>query len=269
LLVCIIERVVLKEKILLFIPVYNCEDQICRVLAKLLPVQNYFSEILIIDNQSTDSSLEMAKRSLIELGMKKVKIILNTQNYSLGGSHKVAFQYAIDHGFDYLGVYHGDDQADIQDLIPLLEQKQHHKHACLLGSRFHKASKLVGYSSFRTYGNLILNLVCNAVCRARILDQGSGLNFYNVQFLRDRRIWGFPDNLTFNVYMLYHAFFSRASVHFFPISWREEDQVSNAKVFYQGWHILKLSFKTIVTRRKLYDSNSTPKQYSYQVAYES
>jgi glycosyltransferase involved in cell wall biosynthesis len=241
------------EKILVFIPVYNCQDQIGRVLKKLSTHQDVFSEILIVDNRSPDQTIENAKSSISECGLKNVTILKNDQNYSLGGSHKVAFQYAIDHQFDFLCVYHGDDQADINDIVPLIKEGIHHQYDCMLGARFHKNSKLIGYSKFRIFGNIVLNYVCSIPCRKKILDQGSGLNFYKVSFLQDKRIWSFPDNLTFNVYLLFHAYFTKALVSFFPITWREEDQISNAKVMKQGWHILKLSLAAILRPGLIYD----------------
>ena len=43
------------DKILLFIPMYNCEKQITRVLAQLTEeICSYLSEIIIINNRSTD-----------------------------------------------------------------------------------------------------------------------------------------------------------------------------------------------------------------------
>lgn len=39
----------------------------------------------------------------------------------MGGSHKVAFNYAIENNFDYIIVLHGDDQGSISDMIPVLK----------------------------------------------------------------------------------------------------------------------------------------------------
>lgn len=45
------------KKILLFIPMYNCERQIKRVIGRLGGgVQEHIAEVLIADNGSTDNS---------------------------------------------------------------------------------------------------------------------------------------------------------------------------------------------------------------------
>ena len=50
-----------------------------------------------------------------------IKVLKNRENYGLGGSHKVAFNYAIENNFDYIIVLHGDDQGSISDMIPVLK----------------------------------------------------------------------------------------------------------------------------------------------------
>ena len=48
------------------------------------------------------------------------------------------------------------------------------------------------------------------------------------------------DNLMFNCYMLLAAGPLGQSLRFFPISWREEDQVSNVKMFSQATKTLRM-----------------------------
>src|SRR4051794_37417334 len=89
------------ERILVFIPMYNCEKQIVRVLGQFDPkAQAMFSELIIIDNGSKDGSLNAAKQAASQLTQLKCRIFKNDDNYSLGGSHKVAFNYAIQNNFD-------------------------------------------------------------------------------------------------------------------------------------------------------------------------
>lgn len=51
-------------KTLLFIPAYNCEKQLPRVLDQIdVEIIPYLDEVLVIENQSTDGTLEVAKSS--------------------------------------------------------------------------------------------------------------------------------------------------------------------------------------------------------------
>lgn len=233
----------MKKKILLFIPGYNCEKQIVRVLGQLnAKVMKHISEIIFVNNISTDNTenvvLEYSKKHKLPL-----KVLRNDQNYNLGGSHKVAFNYAIKNKFDYVIVLHGDDQGDINDLLPLLEQKEYENYDCLLGARFMKNSKLIGYSKFRTFGNRVYNWLFSIVVHKRIYDLGSGLNMYSTEMLKNNFYHKFPDRLTFNYCMILASHYYKHNIKFFPITWREDDQVSNVKMVSQAFNVLGLLFK--------------------------
>ena len=50
-------------KILLFIPMYNCEKQIVRVLGQLKPdVCRELTEVIVVNNRSTDNGEAAAMR---------------------------------------------------------------------------------------------------------------------------------------------------------------------------------------------------------------
>ena len=232
------------DKIMVFIPMYNCEKQITRVLDQFdKAILKYVSKIVIVNNRSTDNSEEVVLKYIEESNIKEKFVLLrNNKNYNLGGSHKVAFEYAASNNFDYLIVLHGDDQGNIKDLLPYLENGKYKNYDCLLGSRFMKNSKLIGYSKFRTFGNKVYNIIFSLALRKKISDLGSGLNMYNVQIFNGF-YHKYEDKLTFNCYMLLAAKEYNHKSIFFPISWREDDQVSNVKMFSQALITLKIALK--------------------------
>ncbi|MBQ8527274.1 MAG: glycosyltransferase family 2 protein [Lachnospiraceae bacterium] len=231
------------KKMMLFIPAYNCEKQIVRVLAQLdEEVLPYFEEILVVNNRSTDQTEKAVLDYLKENPSLPVKLMRNDDNYGLGGSQKMAFGYAVDHGYDYVCMLHGDDQGDIHDFIPMLEKKIYQKHDCVLGARFMRGSRLEGYSTFRTFGNVVYNFIFAFITRQRIFDLGSGLNMYSTEMLKDRFFEKFPDNLMFNYVMILASHYYKHDIIFYPVSWREDDQVSNVKMMNQAINVLKMAF---------------------------
>lgn len=232
----------MKEKILLFIPAYNCEKQICRVLNQLdHKVLSHITEVMVVNNRSTDNTEQVVLDFIKEHPDMPVRLVRNTENYGLGGSQKMSFLYAIEHGFDYVCMLHGDDQGDIHDFIPMLDRDIHKKHDCVLGARFMRGSKLEGYSRFRTFGNIVYNFIFAFVTRQRIFDLGSGLNIYKTEMLKDRFFEKFPDNLMFNYVMILASHYYHHDLVFYPVSWREEDQVSNVKMMNQALSVLKMA----------------------------
>ena len=230
------------DKILLFIPMYNCEKQIVRVLNQLnKEVCNYLSEVVIINNRSTDNGETVVEEYLEKSKIPvKVNLLRNDDNYGLGGSHKVAFDYAINNNFDYVILLHGDDQGDIANILPYLKSGEYKKYDCFLGARFMKGSRLQGYSKFRTFGNNVYDLLFSIGCGYKIYDLGSGLNMYKVEILKDKFYLKYKDNLIFNYCMVMGSAYYKHKVKFFPIVWREDDQVSNVKMVNQAVTVLKL-----------------------------
>ncbi|MCR5355811.1 MAG: glycosyltransferase family 2 protein [Lachnospiraceae bacterium] len=227
------------DKILVFIPAYNCEKQIIRVLSQFdEEVMKYISGVIVINNRSTDNT------EMIVAAYKKqhpdipLSLLRNNENYGLGGSHKVAFDYAFKNGYDYVIVLHGDDQGRISDFLPVLMSGYYKKHDCILGARFMRGSKLAGYSKFRTFGNAVYDLLFAFVTGKRIYDLGSGLNMYDVKMLKDKFYEKFPDNLMFNYCMILASEYYGHDIKFYPVSWREDDQVSNVKMASQAVKVL-------------------------------
>ncbi|MDY7545039.1 glycosyltransferase family 2 protein [Glaciimonas sp. CA11.2] len=255
------------ERILVFIPAYNCNKQITRVLDQFKGVESYFTEILVVDNQSPDNTLEAVCQSA-KLSKLPMTIIRNDGNYGLGGSHKVAFGYATENNFDYCIVLHGDDQGNIHDLIPQLEAGAHRSVDCLLGARFAPNAKLEGYSLFRRFGNQVFNVLFSIVAGKRLYDLGSGLNLYRVSSIAREQYNGFANNLTFNYFMILASVHWGWNICFFPITWREDDQISNVKLARQSMQVLSILARYIFQRSTLLSQNFSGRNsddYKYTV----
>ncbi len=240
------------DKILVFIPMYNCEKQITRVLSQFdKEMANFITEVIVVNNRSTDDGESVVKK-YIESKKCPVKISLlrNDENYGLGGTHKVSFKYAIKNNFDYAIVLHGDDQGNIKDILPYLKNGSYKNYDSFLGARFQRGSKLVNYSNFRTFGNKVYNLLFSIVVHKKIYDLGSGLNMYKVESLKNNYYEKFPDNLVFNYCMVMAIHYYKQKVSFFPISWREDDQVSNVKMFSQAKKVLSLLFTYFINNEE-------------------
>ena len=239
------------EKILLFIPCYNCEKEIVKVLSSLK--DDYFSEVLVIDNGSKDktlnSAVEFSKNSKLN-----ITVVQNKENYNLGGSHKVAFQYAIDNNFDYLIVLHGDNQGDINDIKNIMESKLYRNYDCCLGARFMKGSKLVNYSKIRIIGNIAFNILFSLCLFKNLKDLGGGLNIYSVNMLKSRFYFKYPDALTFNYVMTLALDFYKTKYMFFPLTWKEEGQVSNVNIAKQTLELFSVLFKYLLNKKNYINS---------------
>lgn len=240
----------MSERILLFIPCYNCASQIGRVLAQLRgTVGPRIAEVLVLDNGSTDDTVARAIEAAAALDGPPVTIARNRANYHLGGSHKAAFAHAEANGFSHVIVLHGDDQARLDDIGVLLDRGEHNSNDALLGARFMAGSQLQGYSLFRRFGNAVFNLLFSLAGRRRIHDMGSGLNLFARSVFADPAVTRAPDDLRFNNFTLLMMIDRRRRLSFFPISWREEDQLSNVRMVSQSLRLLTIVWDYVARRR--------------------
>jgi glycosyltransferases involved in cell wall biogenesis len=260
----------MENKTLVFIPMYNCENQIGRVIDQFKgEIKSYIDEIIIINNRSTDNGEKVVLEKLKKLNIDlPIKLLKNDENYGLGGSHKVAFKYAIENNFDYIIILHGDDQGNINDIFPYLKNKEYQKYDSFLGARFMKKSRIIGYSKFRTFGNKVYNLIFSIFLRKKIFDLGSGLNCYRVDVLRNNYYHKFPDSLLFNYCMIIASSYYKQNIKFFPISWREEDQVSNVKMMNQALKVLKYLFSYVLNKKEIVEKDFRDKEVKNYTAKE-
>jgi dolichol-phosphate mannosyltransferase len=219
-------------KILIAIPSYNCAKQLPRVLDEIdQRLIDRVEEIAVIDNGSTQNTVETALAYKAKRSMDgKLKVFQNTDNYNLGGTHKVAFLRAKELGLSHVLILHGDNQAKSDEANDLLDYHlKHPEHQTVLGSRFMRESRLIGYDMKRIAGNHVLNTIYSVVALRRLTDLGSGLNLFALSDLQEEMYLNFADKLTFNYELILDFVRRKVNFAYVPITWREEDQVSNAR----------------------------------------
>lgn len=246
------------SRILVVIPTYNCRSQILQLLHSFKSHKVEPDEVFwIVDNQSIDGTFEEATQFIKKHGLKQIFAYRAVQNNNLGGTHKIAFNEAIISKFDFVAIFHGDNQALIDDLRSMINLASRAEHkASILGARFMKGSVLVGYSRKRRIGNIILNSIFSLFTLRRLYDLGSGLNIYHVPDLKKINFVSFGDTLTFNYELILEMIRLDLTFSYMPISWKEEDQVSNAKNFKVFSSALLILARVKVPRRKDNLSNS-------------
>ena len=107
-----------KKKLLVFVVAYNAERTIQNVIRRIpSSLSQYDTEILIIDDSSQDGTFHAAKA--FEASPFPVTVLSNPVNQRYGGNQKIGFHYAIEAGFDFVALLHGDGQY-APELLPEL-----------------------------------------------------------------------------------------------------------------------------------------------------
>ena len=244
------------DRILVLIPCYNCAPQIPRVLAQFdSEAARYVETILVLDNGSKDGTREAAMAAARKLPKLDIRVAQNRNNVNLGGSHKAAFRYALENGYTHVLVLHGDDQGNVLDMLPVIQRGDHNRLDACLGARFARGSKLLGYSTFRIFGNHVFNGFFTAGLGRRVQDLGSGLNIFGTRVMRLPHLVQYADDLRFNIFLLMGMMREGLKTEFFPISWREDDQVSNVKMTSQAINTLKILRDHIFSRSRFWQTD--------------
>ena len=248
-------------KILIAIPAYNCAPQITRVLEEIDDkLASRVAEIAVIDNGSPDDTIQKALKYKKNGRLKNLHVYQNINNYNLGGTHKVAFLKAERESFTHVLILHGDNQAKSDEGNLLIDfALAHPDQQTVLGSRFSKESDLHGYDWKRIYGNKTLNFIYSAVTLRSCKDLGSGLNLFAMKDMHKRTYLEFADKLTFNFELLLDLVGRKVNFAYYPITWREEDQVSNAR----NWTIFNTALINLFQWRigKKYEQTKTEADY--------
>ncbi len=91
----------------------------------------------------------------------------------------------------------------------------------------------------------MLNGVCSAVALRPLQDLGSGLNLFALRDLDPARYTRFADGLTFNYELILDLVARRVRFAYVPITWREEDKVSNAR----NWKVFRTALRNLALWR--------------------
>lgn len=122
------------------IPAYNEEKTIASVIAG---VRRYVDNVIVIDDGSADSTLEIAQKS-------GVKVYRHFINRGLGGALGTGIRAALSAGADIIVTLDADGQHDPAEIPFLLKPIMESEADIVIGSRFLKTQPM---PLFRRMGN--------------------------------------------------------------------------------------------------------------------
>src|SRR6266496_2335748 len=177
-----------RPRLLVFIVAYNAEKTISDVVRRIPPVLSdlYEVEVLIIDDASQDTTffhgvrLRQAEDIPFPLHVR-----FNPVNLGYGGNQKVGFQYAIENGYDFVALLHGDGQYAPECLPMLVEPLRRGQAAAVFGSRMLTRTGALkgGMPVYKFVGNRILTWLENQLLHSNLSEFHSGYRIYSVPAL--------------------------------------------------------------------------------------
>ena len=176
-------------KVLIFIPSFNVEKKIKKVLKKIPKIifKKYNIEILIIEDNSKDKTLNVIKKIMRNMKKNfKINLIINKKNKGYGGVQKIAFNYAIKRDFKYIVMLHGDNQYPPDKLLRLIKPLVTNKFDAVFGSRMINSLEALkgGMPLYKYIGNIALTFFQNLLLSSNLSEFHSGYRSYKVSSLK-------------------------------------------------------------------------------------
>ena len=172
------------EKTLIFIPCLNAEKTISQVIDKVKKL-NFPNDILIIDNHSSDNTVNTITMKKQNEKLPNITILVNSKNIGYGGSQIRALNYAIKNNYRYLIVVHSDDQYPAEYSPHLLDAIKKERSSMVVGCRLGHPTVKKNMPAWRYLGNSLLSAFNRWAYGLRLNEFYSEFRIYDVSFMKN------------------------------------------------------------------------------------
>ena len=151
-------------KLTIIIPCFNEVNTIRQIIDKIIEINNYEKEIIVIDDFSTDGS----RKILSEIEKVSIsKLILNERNYGKGYCIKKGIEEATG---DIVIIQDADLEYDPSDYKKLIEPIHKNQADVVYGSRFIGSEEKRVLYYWHTVGNKFLTTLSNMFTNINLTD---------------------------------------------------------------------------------------------------
>ncbi|MBI5689430.1 MAG: glycosyltransferase [Verrucomicrobia bacterium] len=174
-------------RVLVFIVAYHAETTILEVLRRIPELPGFDTEVLIIDDCSSDATFSLSERVRLSGAYRhRLTVLANPANQGYGGNQKLGYHYAIEHGFDFVALVHGDGQYAPEMLPEILAPLARGEADVVLGSRMLTpgGARRGGMPLYKRIGNRLLTWYQNRVLRCQLSEFHTGYKACSVDLLR-------------------------------------------------------------------------------------
>jgi 2-polyprenyl-3-methyl-5-hydroxy-6-metoxy-1,4-benzoquinol methylase len=237
-----------RKRLLIFVVAYNAEKTIQSVLARI-PASlgdTYHVEILAIDDASRDRTFEAGYRVKLAGSLPfPLHVLFNPENQGYGGNQKVGYHYAIENGFDFVALIHGDGQYAPEALPGLLEPLREGSADAVFGSRMmtRGAALKGGMPLYKYVGNKILTWFENRMLRSRLSEFHSGYRIYSVAALRQLPFDRNTNDFHFDTEIIVQLVVAGLRIKELPIPSYYGDEICHVDGLRYAWDVFKAVLK--------------------------
>ncbi len=156
------------------IPTYNECENISRMITALKSLP-YPVDILVVDDNSPDGTANVVREKM--QFYDGVYLLHREKKEGLGKAYKAGFQFALRGGWEYICQMDADFSHNPKDVMCLLHECQNGSDI-VIGSRYVKGGKTIGWPLKRRIISKIANIVAKILLRIKIDDITAGFKCF-------------------------------------------------------------------------------------------
>ena len=244
-------------RLLIFIVAYNAERTIESVL-KRIPrslAERFDVEILIIDDSSQDATF-LRSEALRRSGQIPfaLTVLFNPVNQGYGGNQKIGFHYAIEKGFDWVALVHGDGQYAPECLPELMDAFASAGADAVFGSRMLNRGGALkgGMPLYKFIGNKTLTTFQNLLLGTSLSEFHSGYRLYSTKALATVPFELNSNDFHFDTEIIIQFVLAHLAIKEVPIPTFYGDEVCHVNGLAYAWNVCLATLQARVQRYHIF-----------------
>jgi glycosyltransferase involved in cell wall biosynthesis len=229
------------NRVAVFVVAYNAEKHIEVVLNRIPEfVAKNLTEIYIIDDHSSDQTVQVAKKIPWSSEYAPLRIYKTPYNQGYGGNQKLGYAYALQQKFDVVILLHGDGQYAPESL-PEIIAPYREGYDAVFGSRFlNKGQARKGKMPlYKFLGNKILTGLQNRLLGTQMSEMHSGYRSYKISALRNIPFRYNSDDFHFDAEIIIQFHESGYRIKEVPIPTYYGDEICHVNGIVYAWNCLR------------------------------
>ena len=229
-------------RLLVFIVAYNAERTLESVLARIPAMPEYDVEVLVIDDASADETFERGEELRRSDAVPfPLHVLFNPVNQGYGGNQKIGFHFAIEQGFDFVALVHGDGQYAPECLPDLVAPLAAGEADAVFGSRMLTpgGARGGGMPAYKFVGNKILSTLQNRLLRTELSEFHSGYRVYATDALRRIPFDLNTNDFHFDTEIIIQLLFAEQRIVERPIPTYYGEEICNVDGLRYAWDVTK------------------------------
>ncbi|MDQ2719998.1 MAG: glycosyltransferase family 2 protein [Bacteroidota bacterium] len=237
-----------EKKVVVVLPAYNAALTMEKTISEI-PV-DVVDEIVLVDDNSTDNSIEVARK----IGIRH--IVQHTENKGYGGNQKSCYDKALELNADIIIMLHPDYQYTPKLLLAMISVIGNDLYKVVFGSRIlGKGALKGGMPLYKYISNRFLTLFQNIMMNQKLSEYHTGYRAYHKDIFKKINYHQNSDDFIFDNEMVAQIFYNDFEIAEItcPTKYFEEASSINLKrSLIYGLGVLKVSVLYFLTKANIY-----------------